>query len=630
MKRKTLNRILAVLVIATIFVGACTKEKSDVRLAPTLATTQVLNIKSDSATVVGFVVAEGDGYTEKGVCYNTAAAPTIANNKVVYTGQTTSAAYKVKVGGLKYATKYYARAYATNTEGTIYGEEYSFTTLSVVPFLSTTVVSAITGTTATSGGNITDNGGEAVTARGVCWSTVHNPTIADGKSSDDKENGVYTSKLTNLLGKTTYYVRAYATNSIGTAYGPEISFITLIAVPTLTTTAVTNITASGASSGGNITIDGGDVILERGVCWSSVADPTIADNKTVDGTGKGIFTSNLTGLSVATMYHVRAYAKNSAGIGYGPDVTFMTFPNAIYALGDGTAAGWDNSAAVKLEQSSTPGIYIANLDLTAAKSMKFILALGQWQPQWGQAAGAAAGTLGVNLGSGSDPDAITTPAAAGKYKVTVDLGKMTYKVESAFPATLFMIGDGVGGWTWADINLPMIPVNSHPNLFWKIVWLNGSGDFKFAPQREWKDDFGKTGTASAGVYGKGGDNIPVPGTAGYYMVVVDLTANKIAIADPKVYLMGNTIGSWDTGNAAGLFTVDNANSVVKITKTLAADELRMYAWHPWFTDWWQSEFIILGGKIEFRGTGNDQDRVTVTAGSHTVNLNFKTGTGAVL
>ncbi len=149
------------------------------------------------------------------------------------------------------------------------------------------------------------------------------------------------------------------------------------------------------------------------------------------------------------------------------------------------------------------------------------------------------------------------------------------------------------------------------------------GGFKFAPQRDWINDFGSTGSAVGGVFNKGGDNIPVPGTAGYYMVVVDLTANKIAIADPKVYLMGNTIGSWDTSNPAGLMTVDNANSVIKITKTLAADDVRMYAWHPWFTDWWQSEFIVLNSKIEFRGTGNDQTRVGVTAGSHTVSLNFK-------
>ena len=100
MKRKTLNRILSFLVIATLFVVACTKEKSDVRLPQKLATTQVLNIKSDSALVVGYVLAEGDGFTERGICYNTAAAPTIANNKIVYTGQLTTAAFKVKLEAL--------------------------------------------------------------------------------------------------------------------------------------------------------------------------------------------------------------------------------------------------------------------------------------------------------------------------------------------------------------------------------------------------------------------------------------------------------------------------------------------------------------------------------------------------
>ena len=630
MKRKTLNRILSFLVVATLFVVACTKEKSDVRLPQKLATTQVLNIKSDSALVVGYVLAEGDGFTERGICYNTAAAPTIANNKIVYTGQLTTAAFKVKVGGLKYATKYYARAYATGANGTVYGDEYSFTTLSVAPFLTTTVASAITGTTATSGGNVTDNGGEAVTARGVCWGIAHNPTIADSKSSDGTGSGTYPSSLTNLLGKTTYYVRAYATNKIGTGYGPEITFTTLVAVPTLTTTAITNVTAAGASSGGNITLSGGDAILERGVCWSTTANPMVTNSHTTDGTATGIFTSALTGLSVATTYHVRAYAKNSAGYGYGQDVFFMTFPVALYALGDGTAAIWDNTKAVKIDQSATPGIYVANLTLTGGKALKFISTLGQWQPQWGL--GSADGQLAANLGGGSDPGTITTPAADGLYKVTVDLSAMTYKVESAYPSALFMIGDGVGGWGWDTVDLPMVPVNSHPNLFWKIVWMEASGGFKFAPQKAWSGDFGQPVanlSVPSNLYNKGGENIPVPGTAGYYMVVVDMATSKISVSSPQVYLMGGTIGSWDTSNAAGLFTVDNANTLIKVTKTFAADDLRLYAWHPWFTDWWQSEFIILGGKIAFRGTGNDQTRVAVTAGSHTVNLNFKTGNATI-
>jgi hypothetical protein len=533
MKRNILYRILAVLFAAAVF-AACTKDSEDVRLDASIGTTQTLSITSSSATVVGLVIAQGDGFTEKGVCYNTNATPTVSNSKVAYTGTTTSATFNVVLTGLNYATKYYARAYATTAAGTFYGEEYSFTTLPVVPTLTTAAVTAITSFTATGGGNVTNNGGASITARGVCFGTKTSPTVADGKTSDGTTTGAFVSSLKGLKHNTTYYVRAYATNSAGSGYGPEVSFKT------------------------------------------------------------------------------------------------AALPDAIYALGDGTAAGWDNTAAIKIDQTATPGIYEAILDLTATKSLKFIQNLGAWAPQWGQATGADAGVLGANLGGGSDPDAIMIPSPSGKYKVTVDLGAMTFKVVAAYPSALYMIGDGVGDWSWDNTDLPMIPVNSHPNLFWKIVWMNASGGFKFAPQKAWKDDFGKTGDASSGgIYNKGGDNIPVPGTAGYYMVVVDLSANKIAITEPKVYLMGNTIGSWDTSNPAGLFTVDNANSVVTVTKTLAADELRMYAWHPWFTDWWQSEFIILNGKIAFRGTGGDQSRVSVTAGSHTVNLNFKTGDGSI-
>ena len=534
MKRKYIYNIIVIL-FAAVFFSACTKEMSDVRLESRVATSQTQAITSNSATVTGFIVAEGAGFSEKGVCYATATGPTVSNSKVAYSGTSSSAAYTVTLTGLNYATKYYARAYATIIgSGTIYGDEYTFTTLPVVPTVTATAsATAITSFTATSGGNVTNNGGASITARGICYSTKTAPKITDSKTTDGTTTGVFTSSMKGLSANTTYYVRAYATNSAGTAYGPEISFKT------------------------------------------------------------------------------------------------AALPAAIYALGDGTAAGWDNTKAIKIDQTSTPGVYEAVLDLTEAKSLKFIQDLGAWQPQWGQAKGQSAGILGANLGGGEDPDAITTPSPSGKYKVTVDLGAMTYKVVAAYPSALYMIGDGVGDWSWDNTDLPMIPVNSHPNLFWKIVWINASGGFKFAPQKAWKDDFGKTGDATGGIFAKGGDNIPVPGTAGYYMVVVDLAANKIAIADPKVYLIGNTIGSWETGNAAGLFTVDNANSVVTITKTLAADELRIYAWHPWFTDWWQSEFIILNGKIAFRGNGGDQTRVPVTAGSHTVNLNFKTGDGSI-
>ena len=127
-------------------------------------------------------------------------------------------------------TIYHVRAYATNKTGTAYGNDVSFTTAAVnsltVPTLTTTSISSITQNSAAGGGNITGDGGSTVTARGICWNTSHNPTITNSKTSNGLGTGSYTSALISLTANTTYYVRAYATNANGTAYGNEISFMT--------------------------------------------------------------------------------------------------------------------------------------------------------------------------------------------------------------------------------------------------------------------------------------------------------------------------------------------------------------------------------------------------------------------
>jgi uncharacterized protein (TIGR02145 family) len=193
------------------------------------------------------------------------------------------------------------------------------------PAVTTAVVSSITQVSAVSGGNVTDDGGAEVTARGVCWGTSQNPTTSSSKTSDGTGTGTFSSSITGLTAGTSYFVRAYATNSEGTSYGNEVSFTTSpVALATLTTSAVTSITTSTAVSGGNITSDGGGTITARGVCWSKTQNPTTSDSKTTDGSGTGIFTSNLTGLTANTTYHVRAYAVNSAGTAYGDDKEFKT------------------------------------------------------------------------------------------------------------------------------------------------------------------------------------------------------------------------------------------------------------------------------------------------------------------
>jgi uncharacterized protein (TIGR02145 family) len=294
---------------------------------PTLTTTSASSITTNSAKSGGNISSDGGApVTARGVCWSTTQNPTISDSKT--TNGTGTGTFTSDLTGLNLNTKYYVRAYATNSQGTAYGNQVNFTTGQSItsPNVTTESVTAITTTTAQSGGNITSDGGAAVTARGVCWSTTQNPTISNSKTSDGTGTGSFTSILTGLTSNTKYYVRAYATNSQGPAYGVEQNFTTSqnITRPVLTTATVTSITTSSAKSGGNISGDGGAPVTARGVCWSTSQNPTISNSKTSDGTGTGTFISILTGLTSNTKYYVRAYATNSQGPAYGSEVYFTT------------------------------------------------------------------------------------------------------------------------------------------------------------------------------------------------------------------------------------------------------------------------------------------------------------------
>jgi hypothetical protein len=303
-------------------------------VVPALSTTAISGITKNTATSGGNITSDGGALvTARGVCWNTSIAPTTSNSKT--TDATGSGSFSSSLTGLTASTTYYVRAYATNSAGTAYGNELSFTTSSVIPVvptLSTTAISSITATTATSGGNITNDGGATVTSRGVCWNTTTGPTTANSKTNDLSGTGSFVSNLVSLTGNTTYYVRAYATNSAGTAYGNELSFTTSPVVPTLSTTTITSITTNTAISGGNITSDGGASVTARGICWSTAFNPTEGNNHTTDGTGTGSFVSSLTGLTLNTTYYVRAYATNSTGTGYGNELSFTTSAAVVPTL----------------------------------------------------------------------------------------------------------------------------------------------------------------------------------------------------------------------------------------------------------------------------------------------------------
>ena len=290
---------------------------------PEVSTNVVSDISYTTSTCGGNVTSEGmTPVTARGVCWSTSTNPTINDSLTVDSSGLGN--YTSLITGLQPNTHYYVRAYATNSDGTVYGTQRQFTTLVPTPTVTTASVSNVTCTTAICGGNVTSEGMTPVTARGVCWSTSTNPTINDSLTVDSLGLGNYTSLITGLQPNTHYYVRAYATNSTGTVYGTQRQFTTSLATPTVTTASVSGVTCTTATCGGNVSVEGVSPVTARGVCWSTSPNPTISDSLTVDSCGLGSFTSLITGLQPNTYYYVRAYATNSAGTVYGLQRQFTT------------------------------------------------------------------------------------------------------------------------------------------------------------------------------------------------------------------------------------------------------------------------------------------------------------------
>lgn len=225
---------------------------------------------------------------------------------------------------------------------------------------------------------------------------------------------------------------------------------------------------------------------------------------------------------------------------------------------------------------------------------------------------------------------INQTAHPGKYyKIELNLLEKTYNITAMNDPELFLTGSNYGwGGTW----VPLVPVHSTTDTFWKIIYLHANEEIKFAPQAGWSNDFGSQATindqAGAGITDNGG-NIKVTNAGWYLLVVVNGSARKVSFLRPEVYLMGSTapVNNWtiDSHNA---FTVPATDNGEFVSPAIAAGgELRMCVNLSGY-DWWKTEFMVTtGGRLSYRGKGGDQAHVNVLTGQK-VHINFTNGTGS--
>ncbi len=255
-----------------------------------------------------------------------------------------------------------------------------------LPTVTLAPITEIDGDSAVSGGIVTDEGSSNVTLRGVCWNTTGYPTLMSSKTLNGPGPGIFNSFINGLTPGTTYYIRAYANNSVGTAYSAQVTFATIPAsaiLPTVAISPITSVTQTTASSGGSVTAEGGSAVTARGVCWNTTGGPTVENSKTTNGMGPGVFNSNLGSLNSNTTYFVRAYATNAAGSGYSTQLEFTTSmaPRYILSLASNPFTGGTISAIpLPLNGSYTAGTVVT---LTATPFVGY---------QFGSWGGAASGT----------------------------------------------------------------------------------------------------------------------------------------------------------------------------------------------------------------------------------------------
>lgn len=321
----------------------------------------IIKITAFTADIYGRIVFNGgDSIVKGGLCYNISQNPTIADTTDTYSGQNVGS-FNIHLSQLIPNTTYYARAYATNKFGTSYGSQLIFKTDSLLlPKTTTNSFILITPTSAQGFANISFDGNDTIVKGGFCYGKSANPTILD-KNTGFICKGVtsFSVTLAQLDLNSTYYVRAYATNAAGTAYGSQIQFTTPASLPILKTDSINYISFDTAVGYGTIIGNINYPKTKIGFCVDTSKNPIkkaylIQQNNFIYDSisGIGTFTITFSNLSHGTKYYVRTFLATDTATFYGNQIQFVTDSNYWSTI----------SIPSIISQEDCSGVYFSNKD----------------------------------------------------------------------------------------------------------------------------------------------------------------------------------------------------------------------------------------------------------------------------
>ena len=307
-------------------------------VGPSIPSVRLSGHKTDNGIITCNASVTANGrleITEKGFCFGKTAQPTIDDEKIVCGSGDGSFQGKITITDLDVSSTYFIRPYATNSKGTGYGEEFSTTTEDGLPSVESLEAGSIKATSASLGGRLINNGRYEVTERGVCWDIDGTPSIDDKyKFIDGQETINYWIDVDGLTPNTKYYVRAYAKNRHGVAYGDIKTFTTKDGSPTVETTQV-KYSTTVLECYGNVTKDGGFSIIRRGFCYGTHSKPTLDDKLVVSTSNTvGEYCLTINNLEEGTTYYVRAFVENEMGISYGDIIPATTMVTTTFRVVD--------------------------------------------------------------------------------------------------------------------------------------------------------------------------------------------------------------------------------------------------------------------------------------------------------